>query len=124
MAMLHEDVTEIIIKASFEVLNELGAGFLESVYQKSLVIAIRQLGLEVETQVPLEVMFRGESVGKFFADLLVEGKVIVELKAMKALAPEHQAQVINYLKATGMEVGLLINFGRPKLEWKRLALRK
>jgi len=120
MAMLYEELTGKILEACFEVSNELGAGFLESVYEKALAIALRQKGLIVETQVPLTVRFRGENVGEFFADIIVEGKVMVELKAVKELAAEHQAQLINYLKATGVEVGLLVNFGRPKVEYKRL----
>ena len=120
MAMLYEELTGKILEACFEVNNELGAGFLESVYEKALAIALRQKGLIVETQVPLTVRFRGENVGEFFADIIVEGKVMVELKAVKGLAAEHQAQLINYLKATGVEVGLLVNFGRPEVEYKRL----
>ncbi len=118
--MLHEELTGKILEASFEVIRELGAGFLEGVYQNALLVALRQKGIKAEPRVPLLVRFRGEVVGEYFADLLVEAKVIVELKAVKALAPEHQAQVINYLKATGIEVGLLINFGNPKLEYRRL----
>ena len=118
--MLHGDITSIVLEACFEVADELGAGFVESVYEKALLIALREKGLKVASQVPLAVMFRGHSVGEFVADLVVEDKVIVELKAVKALAPEHQAQVINYLNATGLDVGLLVNFGRPKLEYKRL----
>ncbi len=118
--MLHEELTGKILEASFEVIRELGAGFLEGVYQNALLVALRQKGIKAEPRVPLLVRFRGEVVGEYFADLLVECKVIVELKAVKALAPEHQAQVINYLKATGIEVGLLINFGNPKLEYRRL----
>ncbi len=76
-------------------------------------------GITAVSQKPIEVTFRGQAVGTFFADLLIEDKVLVELKAAKAIAPEHQAQVINYLKATGIEVGLLINFGNPRLEYKR-----
>ncbi|HEY3138569.1 MAG TPA: GxxExxY protein [Blastocatellia bacterium] len=118
--MLHEQLTGKILEASFEVIRELGAGFLEGVYQNALLIALRQKGIQAEARVPLLVRFRGEVVGEYYADLLVESKVIVELKAVKALAPEHQAQLINYLKATGIEVGLLINFGRPKIEYRRL----
>ena len=120
VALLYEDLTRQILEACFEVSNELGAGFLESVYQRALLIALRQKELQAVGQYPLGVTFRGESVGDFFADILVENLVIVELKAVTALAPEHKAQVINYLKATGIEVGLLINFGRPKLEYYRL----
>ena len=118
--MLHGDITSTILQACFEVTNELGAGFVESVYENALLIALQEKGLKVASQVPLAVMFRGRSVGEFVADLVLEDKVIVELKAVKALAPEHQAQVINYLNATGLDVGLLVNFGRPKLEYKRL----
>ena len=117
---LHAEITEKILKAAFEVSKELGSGFLESVYKNVMVIAIRTMDLKVETEKPISVTFRGQQVGQFYADLFVEGKVIVELKAVSTLAPEHSAQTINYLKATGIEVGLLINFGRPKIEYKRL----
>lgn len=120
----HSEITQAVIGCAFEVINELGAGFLESVYEKALLLALRQKGLAVAAQWPIRVIFRGESVGDFYADLLVEGKVLVELKAVKAIAPEHQAQLINYLKATGIEVGLLINFGNPRLEYKRLTRRR
>ena len=118
-AMHHAEVTEAILGCAFEVINELGAGFLESVYENAMLVALHQKGLVAEAQRPIRVLFRGECVGDFYADILVEGKVIVELKAVKALAPEHQAQVIHYLKATGIEVGLLINFGSPRLEYRR-----
>ena len=118
--MLYEELTHKILEACFEVSKEMGAGFLESVYHKSLLIALQQKGLKAQSQVPLVVKFRGEVVGEFYADVLVEDKVIVELKAVTALAPEHKAQVINYLKATEIEVGLLVNFGRPKIEYCRL----
>ncbi len=117
-------ITEKIIGCAFEVINELGAGFLESVYEKAMAIALRDRGLLVQCQFPIHVHFRQLIVGEFFADLFVEEKVIVELKAVKAIAPEHQAQTINYLKATGIEVGLLINFGNPKLEYKRFTRQK
>jgi GxxExxY protein len=115
----HAEITKAVIGCAFEVANELGAGFLESVYEKALLLALRQKGLSVAAKHPICVQFRGECVGDFCADLFVQGKVIVELKAVKAILPEHQAQVINYLNATGIEVGLLINFGSPKLEYKR-----
>jgi len=115
----HEDITKIIIGCAFEVINELGSGFLESVYGKALLLALLQKGLSAVSQHPVKVMFRGECVGDFFVDIFVEEKVIVELKAAKAITPEYQAQIINYLTATGIEVGLLINFGSSKLEYKR-----
>lgn len=120
----HEAITKAVIGCAFEVINELGAGFLESVYERALLLALRQKGLSVVAQHPVTVMFRGECVGDFYADLFVEEKVIVELKAVKAIAPEHQAQIINYLNATGIEVGLLINFGNPRLEYKRFTRSK
>ena len=120
MTLLHEDLTGKILEACFEVSRELGYGFLESVYEKAVVIVLRQKGLSVQSQVPLSVSFRGDIVGEFYADIMVEDKVIVELKSSKSLVPEHQAQLINYLKASGIEIGLLVNFGTPKLEYKRL----
>lgn len=120
----HGDITQAVIGCAFEVMKEMGAGFLESVYEKAMLLALRQKGIKVVAQHPVQVHFRGECVGEFFADLLIDEKVIVELKAVKALAPEHQAQIINYLNATGIEVGLLINFGNPKLEYKRFTRSK
>lgn len=120
----HEEITRSVLGCAFEVINELGAGFIESVYEKALLLALRQKGLSAMSQYPVRVMFRGECVGDFYADLFVEEKVIVELKAVKAIAPEHQAQIINYLNATGIEVGLLINFGNPKLEYRRFSRSK
>lgn len=120
----HRHITEAVIGCAFEVINELGAGFLESVYEKALIAALRHKGLSAVAQCPIRVLFRGQSVGDFYADLLVEGKVLVELKAVKAIIPEHQAQVINYLNATGIEVGLLINFGSPSLDFKRLTRKR
>ena len=122
--MIHGELTSEIIATSIEVINELGAGFLESVYEKALLIALKEKGLKADNQVPLSVQFRGEEVGQFFADLVVDDKVIVELKAVHKLTPEHSAQVINYLKATDVEVGLLINFGNPKLDYKRFHNKK
>jgi len=116
---LHEELTRRIIGVCFEVSNELGAGFLESVYHQALLIALRDNGLEAQSGVPIKVHFRGHEVGSFVADILVDQRVLVEVKAVRALVAEHQAQVINYLKATAIEVGLLINFGRPKLEVRR-----
>jgi GxxExxY protein len=117
--MLYEDLTKKILEACFEVSKELGIGFIESVYEKALLVALEQKGLKVENQVPLKVRFRGVVVGEFYADLLVEKKVLVELKAVSSFAGEHFAQILNYLKATDIEVGLIVNFGNPKLEYRR-----
>ena len=119
--MLHAGLTRIIIGCAFDVLNELGPGFLESVYEKAMVIALSDAGVPVQQQTAIDVFFRSKLVGEFYADLLVDGKVIVELKAVpSALAPMHEAQLINYLNATGIPVGLLLNFGNPKLQYRRL----
>ena len=118
--MLHSDLTEKIIGCAFEVQNELGAGFLESVYEKAMVVALKESGVSVRAQVPIKVSFRGVSVGSFYADLLVEDLIIVELKTVSRLSEQHRAQVINYLNATGIPVGLLINFGNPRIEYRRL----
>lgn len=118
--MKHEELTAKILECCFEVSNELGAGFLESVYERALVVALSQKGLRVESQVSLRVKFRGVIVGDFFADLIVEEVVWVELKAVTRILSEHKAQVINYLNATGIEVGLLVNFGNPRMEYFRL----
>jgi GxxExxY protein len=118
--MLFDELTSKILEACFEVSRELGAGFLESVYEKALLVALKQKGLSAVCQVPLKVKFRGVIVGEFYADILIEGKVLVELKAVSRILSAHKAQVINYLKATGIEIGLLVNFGNAKLEYYRL----
>jgi GxxExxY protein len=121
--MIQEELTERIIKSCFEVSNELGCGFLESVYHNAMLIVLEHAGLQTQSKTPLKVMFRKQEVGEFFPDIVVEGTVLLELKAVKALAPEHLAQVMNYLKATGIQVGLFVNFGNPKLEYRRFGNR-
>ena len=121
---MYMELTHAVIKCAFDVINELGSGFLESVYEKAMVIALAEAGIFVEAQKPVTVQFRGKAIGNYYADLLIERKVLVELKAVKSLNPEHHAQVINYLKATDIEIGLLINFGNPKLEFRRFTRRK
>lgn len=116
----HSDLTQKIIGDFYEVYNELGHGFLESVYEAAMTKALRDAGLRAERQWPVEVRFRGEVVGEFRADVLVEGCVIIEIKAARALDSAHEAQVLNYLRATPIEVGLLMNFG-PKPEFRRFA---
>ena len=118
--MKYEELTAKILECCFEVSNELRAGFLESVYEKAMVVALTQKSLNAITQMSLKVKFREVIVGDFFADLIVEGKVLIELKAVTRILSEHKAQVINYLNATGIEVGLLINFGNPRMEYFRL----
>lgn len=118
--LLHSQVTEDILKAFFDVYNALGYGFLEKVYENSMVIALKELGHVVEQQYPLKVYFQNHLVGEYFADLIVDNYVIVELKAAEVIANEHEAQLLNYLKATEIEVGLLLNFGK-KPEFLRRA---
>ena len=108
---LYEDLTNKIIAGVYKVFNTLGAGFLEKVYENALAIELNQQGLKVEQQQPLQVCYEDIVVGVYFADLLVEDKVIVALKAVSELIKIHELQLVNYLKATGMKVGLLINFG-------------
>ena len=114
---------ETVIGCAYQVMNELGTGFLESVYEKALQVALAQADIRAERQVPITVRFRQAVVGEFYADLLIEKMLIFELKTVDELAPEHQAQVINYLNATGIPAALLINFGHRKVEVKRLLNR-
>lgn len=115
----HAEVTGKIIGVFYDVYNELGYGFLESVYEESMVIALRQAGLSVNRQVPIPVWFRNQRVGDFRADLMVEDCVLLELKCAKGLDSAHEAQILHYLKSTGIEVGLLLNFGL-KPQFRRL----
>ena len=117
---LYFQLTETILGCCFDVMNELGSGFLESIYKNALFIAIKEKGLSIEAEKRFEVMFRGRKIGLYVADLIIEGKVIVELKCCESLVGEHQAQLINYLKVSGVLVGLLVNFGKRKVEYKRL----
>lgn len=116
--MKHRDITEKIIEAFYKVYNQLGHGFLEKVYENALCVEISNTGLSVKRQFPIKVLYSNEQVGEYFADLLVEEKVIIELKASDGIAKEHEAQLTNYLKATEIEVGLLLNLG-PKAQFKR-----
>lgn len=116
--MLHEQLTEVIIGAFYDVNNELGFGFLEKVYENALKLELESEGLKVDQQKSLTVYYNGSVVGVYQADLIVEDKVILELKCSEILREEHEAQLLNYLKATDIEVGLLLNFGR-KPDFKR-----
>ena len=113
-------ITEKIIGYSYQVSNSLGIGFVEKVYENALVHLLRKAGLQVVQQYPIQVKFDGVVVGEFVADIVVENKVLVELKAVSMLKDEHTAQALNYLRATGMEICLLINFGTTKVGIKRL----
>jgi GxxExxY protein len=114
-------ITDKIIGGAFDVANELGVGFLEKVYENALAHELRKQGLQVDQQRPVDVYYDGIIVGVYVADLIVEGIVPVELKATKALDQAHRAQCLNHLRATGFQIGLLINFGTPRIEIKRIA---
>ena len=113
-------LVEKVVGASYDVANTLGAGFLEKAYKRALVIELRSRGIRAESQVPLRVMYKGENGGEYCIDILVESKLVLELKCVQTLIGEHLAQALNYLKATGKHIALLINFQRPKVEWRRV----
>ena len=114
----YSDITEKIIKEGFYVYNQLGSGFLEKVYENALILRLKKLFLNVQSQFPIKIFFEEELIGEYIADIVVENKIIIEIKAIKKLLPIHEVQLVNYLKATKMEVGLLLNFG-DKMEIKR-----
>ena len=121
--LMYKELTHLIIKSFYDVYNELGGGFLESVYENAMTLVLQQQGLQVETQKEIAVYFRGNLIGNFRADRVVEEKVLLELKAARCLEPVHEAQLLNYLKATTIEVGLLMNFGNEPT-FKRLVYNK
>jgi len=117
----HSELTDLIIAVFYEVYNELGFGFLESVYRKSLCLALLQKGVSVEQEVPVTVFFRGQNVGDFRADLVVDRTILLELKTAEQIVAAHESQVLNYLRSTALELGLILNFG-PKPQVRRLLL--
>ena len=119
----YKELTHLIIKSFYDVYNELGGGFLESVYENAMTLVLQQQGLQVETQKEIAVYFRGNLIGNFRADMVVEEKVLLELKAVRCLESVHEAQLLYYLKATTIEVGLLMNFGNEPT-FKRLVYNK
>ena len=116
--LIHSDITGKIIKAFYKVYNTLGYGFLEKVYENALIIELLEMGLKVEQQKPINVYYNGTLIGEYFADLIVEDCVIIELKANESISEANVTQLLNYLKATKIEVGLLLNFGQ-KPDYKR-----
>jgi GxxExxY protein len=113
-------LTERVLSAVFEVSNTLGAGFLEKVYQRALFHELRSRGMRVAAEVSFPVCYKGHGVGEYFADILVEDELIIELKCAERLSPEHMGQCLNYLRASGRTLCLLVNFHKPKVEWKRI----
>jgi GxxExxY protein len=122
--VLHSEVTFAIIGAAMELHRELGPGFLESVYQRGLEAELRRRKVPFEAQKRILIDYKGESLGEHVLDLVVDTNVVVELKAVKDLTDQHEAQIISYLKASGLAVGLLINFSKPSLEHKRILLKE
>ena len=118
---LHAELTGKVLKVFYKVAGELGFGFLESVYRKSMLIALRQAGMTVEEEVPIPVLFRGQSVGVFYADLVVDGLIILELKTAETLSKSFELQLLHYLRSTRMEVGLLLAFGE-RAQFRRVIL--
>ena len=111
MEYLHSDITSEVLSAFYDVYNELGYGFLEKVYQNALFNELTQRGIHCQKEYPISVYYKGLCVGDYYADIMIENKIILELKAVKSILPEHLAQLNNYLRATDAEVGLLLNFG-------------
>jgi len=116
------DITYKINGAVFEVNRVFGSGFLEKVYENALLFEIKKQGLKAERQVPIKVLYKKHLVGEYIADIFVEKKVVVEIKTVENLDKMHEAQLLNYLKATGLQIGLLVNFKHPKAEIKRMVL--
>jgi len=116
------DITYTINGAGFEVNRVLGSGFLEKVYENALLVELKERGLNAESQIPVKVFYKNKIVGEYIIDILVEKKVIVELKTVEKVDNVHEAQLLNYLKASGIQVGLLINFKHPKVEIKRMVM--
>ncbi len=121
--MLYEDITSEIIKIFYKVNNTLGYGFLEKVYENAIILELKKAGIKIKQQENIKVFYEGEEVGNYYADIIVEDKIILELKCCENLRDEHRNQLINYLKATNMEVGLLLNFGKNS-EFKRVIFSK
>ena len=120
----HIDLTEKIIGCAYKVYNELGAGFIEKVYENALMIELKNEGLAAQQQYPVKVYYKGNLIGDYVADIVVEDRVIVELKAVSQLTKAHEVQLVNYLKATRLEVGLLINFGDQISSKRKVLSRK
>lgn len=118
--IVEKELSYKIVGVAFKVRDELGYGFLEKVYENALVVGLREIGIAVEKQVPMEVMYHGHVVGTFFADIVVEGRIIVEVKTGEAMIKAHIAQTLNYLKASRMVLGIVLNFNRHSVDVERL----
>ncbi len=122
MTYLHSDITDLILKGFYRVYNKLGYGFLEKVYENALMILLNRENIPARQQAPTDVYFQDKVVGQYFADIMVDNKLILELKTVDVIANIHKAQVLNYLRATGLKLGLILNFRKPRFEYQRLVL--
>lgn len=118
--LLHKDLSYRLVGMAMKVHRELGRGFLERVYENAMAILLRKENISFQQQFPLKVYFEGETVGDYFADMIVEEKIIIEFKSAENLSPAHNAQAVNYLRATGLELAIIINFGRDSLQYERV----
>ena len=118
--ILYKDLSYKIVGLAMEAHNKLGYGFLEKVYENALMVLLRKEGIKAERQAPITVYFDGEVVGDYYADILIDNKIILELKAAVNIADTHRAQTLNYLKATGLRLAMILNFGKERLEYERL----
>ena len=118
-----ESIVEKLIGAVYEVSNVLGAGFLEKVYERALLKELASVGLHAQAQVRFPVIYKGQCVGEYLSDIVVENEIVVELKCVESFTKEHLAQCINYLKATNLKLAFIINFQKPKVEWKRIVYK-
>lgn len=122
MDLIYKELSYKIVGCAMEVHNQLGYGFLEKVYENALLFELKNKNTEVKNQIPIKVHYKGNIIGNYIADVLVEDKVILELKSVEKIIDSHIAQTINYLKATGLKLAIIINFGKEKLEYERIVL--
>jgi len=120
--IIYKDLSYKIVELALEVHNELGCGFLEKVYENALMILLDREGMPAKQQAPADVYFQKKVVGQYFADILVDNKIILELKTIDVISDVHKAQILNYLRATGIKLGLILNFAKPRFEYKRMVL--
>jgi GxxExxY protein len=120
--LIYKELSYKVVKLAFDVHNELGCGFLEKVYENALMMLLDRENIPARQQAPTDVYFQGKVIGQYFADILVDNKLILELKAVNTITDINKAQVLNYLRATGVKLGIILNFAKPKLEYQRLVL--
>jgi GxxExxY protein len=120
--ILHKDLSYKIVGLAMQIHSELGFGFLEKVYENSMMVLFRRENIMAKQQAPISVSFEGEIVGDYYADILIEDKIILELKTIEKITDAHKAQALNYLKATGLKLAIIINFGKQRLEYERIVL--